>query len=94
MMPEVFVLDEPTSNLDIKSIEKLKQILSFWKDQGKTIVIAEHRFNWLQEVCDRVIYLKDGKVEWNLGIKEFMQFSSAQRKEFGLRTMDIVAELF
>ena len=64
MMPEVFVLDEPTSNLDIKSIEKLKQILSFWKDQGKTIVIAEHRLNWLQEVCDRVIYLKDGKVEY------------------------------
>ena len=94
MMPEVFVLDEPTSNLDIKSIEKLKQILSFWKDQGKTIVIAEHRFNWLQEVCDRVIYLKDGKVEWNLGIKEFMQFSSAQRKEFGLRTMENVAEKF
>lgn len=94
MMPEVFVLDEPTSNLDIKSIEKLKQILSFWKDQGKTIVIAEHRLNWLQEVCDRVIYLKDGKVEWNLAIKEFMQFSSAQRKEFGLRTMENVAEKF
>ena len=94
MMPEVFVLDEPTSNLDIKSIEKLKQILSFWKDQGKTIVIAEHRLNWLQEVCDRVIYLKDGKVEWNLSIKEFMQFSSAQRKEFGLRTMENVAEKF
>ena len=94
MMPEVFVLDEPTSNLDIKSIEKLKQVLSFWKDQGKTIVIAEHRLNWLQEVCDRVIYLKDGKVEWNLSIKEFMQFSSAQRKEFGLRTMENVAEKF
>ena len=94
MMPEVFVLDEPTSNLDIKSIEKLKQILSFWKDQGKTIVIAEHRLNWLQEVCDRVIYLKDGKVDWNLAIKEFMQFSSAQRKEFGLRTMENVAEKF
>ena len=94
MMPEVFVLDEPTSNLDIKSIEKLKQILSFWKDQGKTIVIEEHRLNWLQEVCDRVIYLKDGKVEWNLAIKEFMQFSSAQRKEFGLRTMENVAEKF
>ena len=44
------------------------------------------------EVCDRVIYLKDGKVEWNLAIKEFMQFSSAQRKEFGLRTMENVAE--
>ena len=88
MMPEVFVLDEPTSNLDIKSIEKLKQVLSFWKDQGKTIVIAEHRLNWLQEVCDRVIYLKDGKVEWDFSMNEFMQFSSAQRKEFGLRTME------
>lgn len=94
MMPEVFVLDEPTSNLDIKSIEKLKQVLSFWKDQGKTIVIAEHRLNWLQEVCDRVIYLKDGKVEWDFSMNEFMQFSPAQRKELGLRTMENVAEKF
>ena len=94
MMPEVFVLDEPTSNLDIKSIEKLKQILSFWKDQGKTIVIAEHRLNWLQEVCDRVIYLKDGKVEWDFSMNEFMQFSPAQRKELGLRAMENVAEKF
>ena len=94
MMPEVFVLDEPTSNLDIKSIEKLKQVLSFWKDQGKTIVIAEHRLNWLQEVCDRVIYLKDGKVEWDFSMNEFMQFSPAQRKELGLRAMENVAEKF
>lgn len=94
MMPEVFVLDEPTSNLDIKSIEKLKQVLSFWKDQGKIIVIAEHRLNWLQEVCDRVIYLKDGKVEWDFSMNEFMQFSPAQRKELGLRAMENVAEKF
>ena len=92
MMPEVFV--QPTSNLDIKSIEKLKQVLSFWKDQGKTIVIAEHRLNWLQEVCDRVIYLKDGKVEWDFSMNEFMQFSPAQRKELGLRAMENVAEKF
>ena len=38
--PEVFVLDEPTSNLDIDAIEELKKTLLFWKSQGKTIIIA------------------------------------------------------
>lgn len=46
MQPEIFVLDEPTSNLDLDAIEELKQTLLFWKKQGKTIVIAEHRLYW------------------------------------------------
>ena len=43
MEPDIFVLDEPSSNLDMKSIRELKNVLREWKRQGKTIVIAEHR---------------------------------------------------
>ncbi|MEM5780799.1 MAG: ABC transporter ATP-binding protein, partial [Lawsonibacter sp.] len=53
MEPEVFVLDEPTSNLDIDAIENLKETLRLWKAQGKTILIAEHRLYWLRDLCDR-----------------------------------------
>lgn len=85
--PEVFVLDEPTSNLDTDAIEDLKKTLLLWKSQGKTILIAEHRLYWLKEICDRVIYMKDGKVLFDLSINEFLQFSQEQMENLGLRTL-------
>ena len=42
-MPDIFVLDEPTSNLDWRSIWMLKDIIMRWKAQGKTVIVAEHR---------------------------------------------------
>ncbi len=62
LSPDIFVLDEPTSNLDVHAIEDLKKTIQLWKAKGKTIVIAEHRLYWLTEVCDRVVYLKDGEI--------------------------------
>ena len=45
MEAPILVLDEPSSNLDIESIDDLKNILKYWKQQGKTIIIAEHRLS-------------------------------------------------
>jgi energy-coupling factor transport system ATP-binding protein len=41
--PDVFVLDEPSSNLDAPSVEILRRILEKLKTAGKTIVVSEHR---------------------------------------------------
>ncbi len=87
MLLEVFVLDEPTSNLDMDAIEELKHTLQLWKAQGKTIVIAEHRLYWLKEVCDRVICLKEGRIVFDIPMKEFAAFSEEKMHEFGLRGM-------
>lgn len=85
--PDVYVLDEPTSNLDIDAIEDLKYIVELWKQQGKTIVIAEHRLYWLQEICDRVVYFKDGQLVWDCSMEEFATFSEEKRATMGLRKM-------
>lgn len=85
--PEVFVLDEPTSNLDTDAIEELKKTLLCWKAQGKTILIAEHRLYWLKEICDRVIYMKKGKIVFDISMTEFKTFSPERLEELGLRTM-------
>lgn len=85
--PELFVLDEPTSNLDIDAIEDLKKTLLLWKTRGKTIVIAEHRLYWLREICDRTIYMKDGKVIFDIPMKEFASFPSEKISKLGLRTL-------
>lgn len=88
--PEVFVLDEPTSNLDASAMEELRQTLLFWKKQGKTIVIAEHRLYWLKEVCDRVIYMKEGRIKYDFTMKDFACFSQLETQKLGLRSMSLV----
>lgn len=89
MEPEVFVLDEPTSNLDIEAIEDLKVTLRLWKAQGKTILIAEHRLYWLRELCDRVVYLRDGKIERDLPMTELCTYTPEMLAELGLRTLSL-----
>ncbi len=87
MSPEIFVLDEPTSNLDTGSIERLKKVLSLWKSRGKTLLIAEHRLYWLKELCDRVVYLNHGKFEMDIPMDTFKKFSEQKLQEMGLRTL-------
>ena len=89
MQPEIFVLDEPTSNLDLDAIEELKQTLLFWKKQGKTIVIAEHRLYWLKYICDRVVYMEEGHIVSDLPMKTFVTFSEDRIKAMGLRGLSL-----
>ena len=85
--PDVFVLDEPTSNLDVTTIRRLGKILRHWKAQGKTVVIAEHRLGWLKDVCDRVVYLRDGEIALDCTMGDFLQIPSEKLAAMGLREM-------
>lgn len=89
--PEVFVLDEPTSNLDMKSIYNLRRIVELWKKQGKTIVISEHRLHWLVGVCDKVIFMENGKIKSEYSMKEFSKFTSSKLNKMGLRPLELEA---
>lgn len=77
------VLDEPSSNLDMAAIDDLRQVLSLWKKQGKTILIAEHRLYYLHDLADRVLYVKDGEIEREYTPAEFDSLSDGIRKENG-----------
>lgn len=85
--PEIMVLDEPTSNLDLNAIEELKETVLKWKQGGKTVVIAEHRLYWLREICDRVICMQDGKVAFDMPMEDFAALSEEERKAYGLRPL-------
>lgn len=89
MQPEIFVLDEPTSNMDLDAIEELKKTLLFWEKQGKTIVIAEHRLYWLKYICDRVIYMEEGHIVSDLPMKTFVTFSEDRIRAMGLRGLSL-----
>ena len=79
-------MDEPSSNLDASSILDLRAILAFWKSQGKTIIVSEHRLYYLRGLADRFIYITGGKVEKDYSAAEFESLTEQQRAKLGLRT--------
>ena len=85
MEPEIIVLDEPTSNLDEAAVEMLKDVLAVWKKEGKTIIIAEHRLDWLSDLADRVVYLKEGKIQGDFTGEKFFEKSNEALNLMGLR---------
>ncbi len=85
LQPDVLVLDEPTSNLDIKTIRELENIMRLWKAQGKTIIIAEHRLDWLNLLADRVLYFKDGKIKQEFTGTTFFEKTLDDLHKMGLR---------
>ena len=60
--PEIIILDEPSSNLDFHMTKKLKQLIEKLKTKGYTIIIAEHRMYYIQDLIDRVLVINNGKV--------------------------------
>ena len=89
MFPNIYLLDEPSSNLDMEAIEDLKQTLLLLKKQGKTILIAEHRLYYLKNIADRVLYLKDGAVCQSFTPDKLSELSKEQRQSMGLRAISL-----
>lgn len=59
---DIWVMDEPSANLDNHAIDTLRDIIGSLKEEGKTIIIAEHRYHYLKEHIDRVVLLDKGRV--------------------------------
>lgn len=88
--PDIYVLDEPSANLDRIEVMRLQGLLQRLKQQGKTILIAEHHFWYLAGLVDRVLVMDRGRVieEWN-GSK-FAAFTPKQCAKWGLRSVQPV----
>ena len=86
MNPQIYVLDEPSANLDIAAMEKLSERMKVIKEKGHTVVVAEHRLAWIQKFADRIIYMKEGRIEQEFTSDEFKALSDLKRKQMGLRS--------
>ena len=87
LSPDIIVLDEPSSNLDLEAIEKLKEILIRWKSQGKTIIIAEHRLYFLRELADRMLILENGRITKEMTAEEIKKLTITDTEKMGIRPM-------
>lgn len=61
--PEILLLDEPTKSLDLISAEEIrKTALELAKGYGKTVILASHNLDEVEELCDRVAFLRRGRI--------------------------------
>jgi ABC-2 type transport system ATP-binding protein len=60
--PDVFILDEPTSGLDPLGAIQVKELIAELRGRGKAILISSHLLGELENVCDRVAFLNQGKL--------------------------------
>ncbi|MCI4317215.1 MAG: ABC transporter ATP-binding protein, partial [Thermoplasmata archaeon] len=60
--PAVLLLDEPTLGLDPAARQDLRRTLRGLREKGITILLSTHLLEDVEEVCDRVLFLRDGRL--------------------------------
>ena len=83
---KIILLDEPSANLDLQTIDELAELLKKWKKEGKTIIVAEHRISYLWELADRTVILSDGKIVRELSRAQMDKISEEELHGLGLRS--------
>ncbi|MDO5732957.1 MAG: ABC transporter ATP-binding protein [Eubacteriales bacterium] len=84
--PDIMIFDEPSSNLDARAIEDLREIISCLKKEGKTLLISEHRIYYLMDLIDRIVYMEDGRIEAMMSARQLRALSDEERQTMGIRS--------
>ncbi|MCU0506969.1 MAG: energy-coupling factor ABC transporter ATP-binding protein [Anaerolineae bacterium] len=82
LRPKVLVLDEPTSQLDPVGAREVFETLDALTGEGATVILAEHKLEWIAAHADRVIALRGGRVAADGTPREVLADASAE--ELGL----------
>jgi ABC-2 type transport system ATP-binding protein len=62
--PEVLLLDEPTASLDPDTADWVRSRLERYRaERGATVLLASHNMNEVERLCERVIIMKQGRIE-------------------------------
>ncbi|MDF2547570.1 MAG: ATP-binding protein [Anaerosolibacter sp.] len=61
--PKMWFLDEPTSGLDPTTASNIKEIIWQKRKEGATIFLTTHNMHIADELCDRVAFIHDGRIE-------------------------------
>src|SRR5688572_10855038 len=62
MQPQVLVLDEPTSQMDPIGTREVFGVIRTMAERGMTVILAEHKVEWIAQFADRVIALYEGQI--------------------------------
>lgn len=89
MDTDIFLLDEPTANLDFAATQQLKNILLKLKKQGKTLLLSEHRLYYLADIADEYWIMANGEIKHKYTAGKTKALSLGQLHTLSLRTLDL-----
>lgn len=61
--PDIIILDEPMNGLDSAGVEEIRKLLLDMKQSGKTILLASHNKEDIDQLCDEVYRMESGKLQ-------------------------------
>ncbi len=82
---EILILDEPTTGLDPLMRRRFVDIMLEEKRNGKTIFMSSHMFEEVEQICDRVALIKDGKI---IAVKAVKEIKHNPKKKFTITFKD------
>jgi len=59
--PELIIIDEPFASLDPINAQLVKDLMRELREQGTTILMSTHQMHQVEELCDRILLIDDGK---------------------------------
>lgn len=91
MQPKVLVLDEPTSQMDPIGTREVFGVIRTMAEKGMTVVLAEHKVEWIANFADRVIALHEGSILLDGKPREVLTSDLLIDKGFGISRYTSVA---
>jgi ABC-type sugar transport system ATPase subunit len=64
--PKLVIMDEPTAALAVREVESVLNLIRQMRDEGIAVVLISHRLNDVMEVTDRIVVLRQGRIEADL----------------------------
>lgn len=60
--PKLVLMDEPTAGIDLKSVKQILDTIQLLKEHNVTVIYAGHIMDELEEICDRICIISEGKL--------------------------------
>ena len=91
MDPDILVIDEPTSQLDPKGTEDIFKIINLMANEGKTIILVEHKLELIAEYAENILVLDEGEIILSGKAEEVLNNKILLEKEIGMTQYSILA---
>src|SRR5512144_3131618 len=91
MQPKVLVLDEPTSQMDPIGTREVFGVVRTMAERGMTVILAEHKMEWIAQYADRVLALDEGQILMEGSPREVLTSDLLIDKGFGISRYTAVA---
>ena len=91
--PDLLILDEPTNGLDVEGIIEIRNLIKQLSQQGMAIFISSHNLTEIDNLCNRIIAIKNGKIIADDTIENFTTISNISSYILELNSIGNLAKI-